>query len=328
MIGWNLIASSLTHGLTVPGLPAPLRDHTLSLEPENPTRTRAFARLLDGELSRSDVDAEAELSAGQRELLEVVVQQTANARHGVFLWNIEAYTDVEEPPSEWTGPASALYSVAAGFKPNRILESHGYSGDTRVVFFDYSARALEIRAEIVENWDGFDFPIFVRRLFAKYPHPETFYQLWSDLTPDTVSDGDLERMWQQELGRWGGPARFAEHWQAYSELEHVYMHCDLLAEPGPLLDGIENESSAIMWFSNAFFTMHSNWYHTIADRRQRYESWIARVAAANPELLLYGSDYNNVNVNCLQALDYWTSYQDSGSDELTPTRLYRHQLRM
>ena len=141
---------------------------------------------------------------------------------------IESYEDIEAPLADFSGPISSLFSVAAGFKPNRILHMHGMSEGTRVVFFDYSANALEIRKALVEHWDGEDFPHFVKYLFGRFPSPQTFYHLWSGLTPDDLERDAIERAWQGELARWGGTQNFKTHWTAYRELSHEYLHCNIM----------------------------------------------------------------------------------------------------
>src|SRR4029079_12982857 len=113
------------------------------------------------------------LSPDQREFLDVIARQTGNAQRGVFLWNIEPYADVVSDDADRPRTAT-LYAVAAGFKPNAILQAHGFDAGTQVVFFDYSERALAIRRHIVEQWNGEDFPGLVRHLVHTFPAPQTY----------------------------------------------------------------------------------------------------------------------------------------------------------
>ena len=268
------------------------------------------------------------MSSDQRMFLDVVRAQTVNARQGVFLWNIESYADIETPSDDFSSPVSTLYSVAAGFKPNRILQTHGFTEDTRVVFFDYSPAALEIRKCLVEQWDGEDFPRFVKYLFKAFPYPETFYQLWNNVTPDDVNWDDIEFVWQRELNRWGGSKMLLEHWQRYRELKHEYVCCNIMTDPSMLLNELSNEPDAIVWWSNAFFTMYGNWFYTIEQRKQAYDHWMKQLANSNPHLYLFGSDYNNTSVNFVQAAEYWDQYRRSGVDCLKPFKLQRTEIRM
>jgi hypothetical protein len=327
--GWNLIATSLREGLAVPGLDPRLTAGLLDLSAENPERTAAFARYLGDGISRFDPrQPDPGLGPDQIRFLEVVQPQASRARRGVFLWNIEGYDDIETPASGFQPPLQSLYSVAAGFKPLRILYTHGFEPSTRLIYFDYSPQALKVRRYLNEHWGGVDFPQFVQQLFREFPHPETFYQLWGDATPENVEAADIRSMWQQELDRWGGPQVFQDHWQACRKLPQEYVCCNILTDPAPLLDTMAPESRSMIWFSNAFFTMYGNWFYSLEERRQMYENWIRQLAAANPQLFLYGSDYNNVNVNHMRAEEYRTAWQRAADSSLVPCRLSPAEIRM
>ncbi len=329
LTGWHFIAASLRSGVPVLGFEDALRGGILDLSAKCPARTRALANHLgDGVVSYDPEAANDDLGEDQVAFLNMVQAQTTGARNGVFLWNIEAYADIETPRDDFEPPVSSLYCVAAGFKPNRILHTHGWDKSTRMVYFDYSPRALEIKKYMVDQWDGEDFPDFVVDLFAAFPHPDTFYQLWDNLTPDEVDSSDIQRMWRRELERWGDAPTFRDHWQAFREIEHEYVICNILTDPSPLLDRVRQESSAIIWWSNAFFTVYGNWYYTLDQRRQMYDNWGQQLANRNPDLYLFGSDYNNVNVNSIRAGEYWDAYRRSGSTSLVPCRLSKTEIRM
>ena len=99
-------------------------------------------------------------------------------------------------------------------------------------------------------------------------------------------------------------------------------------DPSALLSMIDTEPNAIIWWSNAFFTMYGNWFYTIEQRKQAYDHWIEQIANNNPHLYLFGSDYNNISVNFVQAAEYWERYCRSGSDCLKPFKLQQTEIRM
>ena len=329
LVGWGFVAAALRADIPVQSLDPTLANQLLDLGAADEAGSARFADYLGDGVGRYVEEREsADLSGAQRELLDTAALHSANARRGVFLWNIEPYDDVETPPPDFTGPVSHIYSVAAGFKPNRILETHGFDSRTKVTFMDYSDRALEVRRFTIDTWDGSDFPNFVRALFERFPYPETYYHLWWDLTPDQVAPADLESAWKREVLRWGGEQAFAEHWSRYRELQHEFVHCDIVGDPAPLLEGVAADPRAVMWWSNAFFTVHSNWYFTWDERRDRYETWVSGLASRNPELLVYGSDHNNSNVNWIRIGEYWSRYRELPGDELVPRKLQHHEIRM
>ncbi|MCA9265019.1 MAG: hypothetical protein KDA60_14265 [Planctomycetales bacterium] len=282
----------------------------------------------DGILKYQAADHDPSLGTDQRWFLDVIGAQASRARRGVFLWNIESYEDIETAPEGFPASVSTLYSVAAGFKSNRILQTHGFDDATKVVFFDYSQVALDVKRCLVEEWDGKDFPSFVRYLFERFPHPETFYQLWDNKNPDDVEWHDIERVCERELQRWGGADSFQDHWSAYRRLEHQYVCCNLLEDASNLIGCMDDRPGAIIWWSNAFFTMYGNWYYTVAHRKQAYDYWVKQLAERNPGLYLLGADVNNTSVNCVRAGDYWEQYRQQGGDVLRPCRVYQTAIRM
>ena len=326
--GWQFIAESLQRGIAVVSIDQTLNMRVLNLSPENTQSARLLSGYLEEGIDQYDQESpHPGLTRDQSMFLGSVSAQTQNAKRGVFLINIEPYTDIDHPPVAPWGPISTLYSVAAGFKPNRILQTHGFDQNTRIVFFDYSPNALEIKKTMLAEWDGRDFPGFVKYLFELFPHPETFYQLWSGETPGEVDWSEFARFWHRELERFGGEREFRRHWDAYRNLRHEFIRADIFRSPKALIERIVSEPNAVMWFSNAPFTMYSNWHHTLEQRKQFYDAFIRQLAARNPHMLLYGADYTNTSVNCILASKYWDRYRDSKHDALNPIALNRYQIR-
>jgi hypothetical protein len=326
--GWGFVDASVRQGLTVPALPDFVRRAVLDLAPDAPPTRRALERLFSHGITPVEDPADAKLAPDQAAFVSSVRDQVANARRGVFLLNIESYQDVDTPPGEFQGPVSTLYSVASGFKPNRILQTHGMDEHTRIVFFDYSERALAVRRALVEQWDGEDLPRFIRHLFASFPPPDTFYQLWAGCTPDTMDWPAVEAAWRSDLDRMGGAEAFKEHWGRYRLLPHAFVHCDLLADPSPLWPHVRDDVGTVMWFSNAPFTVYGNWHAPLDERKARYERLIDDLARRSPGMILYGSDYANANVNCLAAGDYAALYREQDRGPLGASPRCQHVIRM
>jgi hypothetical protein len=326
--GWNFIEASLRNKLPVYNFSKALDDNRIYLLDPSREKMKAFTGFLGTELGNYTRAEKNEISQDQKHFLDSIHSQVRESRKGVFLFNLESYKDVLERPAQFTPPLSSLYSVAAGFKPNMMLHSLGFDETTRMVFFDYSNIALEIRKIMVSEWGGDDFPEFIRYLMKNYPPGEVFYQLWANLTPDQIDWDDLERLWLDEVEKWGGESVFREHWIVYRNLEHEYIHCNLLDQPNELLATVHKIPNAAIWWSNAFFTIYSNWLYTAEQRKKIYDEWLMKLAECNPEIFIYGSDYNNINVNHIRLGEYLKRYQAECSNYLQPCRLYKHALRL
>lgn len=323
--GWNLVRLSLEAGHTVFDFPPGIDAGMVSLDPHRP----------DGwmvrETSSADTTEVGETHPMEKQhvFLEGVRELTGKLRNSVFVWNLEPYEDIETPADGFEAPLAALYTVSAGFKPNRILQTHGFEADTRMVVFDYSPPGMEFRRLIHEEWDGIDYPSFLRVLFRKLPSSEAHYLLWDGMTPETLDWETVNRRWQRELDAWGGEEALYQHWQKFRRIKVEYVLCDLLTEQSELLQRIEDEPNALIWWSNAFFSVYSNWLYSTAERRQLYRGWIEKLAQKAPRIWIYGSDCHNVSVNChtaRQYLDWFRRAEARGFDELTPPALNRYQI--
>jgi hypothetical protein len=327
--GWNFIDTSLRNRLSVYNFNKPIDGNRLFLCDPSQQKMQAFAELLDTELDKfSQSGPNTRLSSGQKQFLDSIDSQVKESRKGVFLFNLESYQDIQEAPTQFTPPLSSLYCVAAGFKSNMMLHSLGFDAATRMVFFDYSTTALDIRKTIVSEWGGEDFPEFVRHLMNNFPPDEVFYQLWADLTPDKIAWDDLQQLWLDEIEKWGGESAFKEHWKKYRTLEHEYIHCNLLDHQDALLASIRKQPDSAIWWSNAFFTVYSNWLYTADERKRIYDNWLTRLAERNPDIFIYGSDYNNINVNHIRLGEYLERYLLDCDSYLEPCKLYKHEMRL
>jgi hypothetical protein len=261
------------------------------------------------------------------EFLQGIERQSEQGARGVFVLNFESYRDIEAPPPAFEKPVSTLYSVGAGLKPNRILQTHGFNARTRVVYFDYSAQALKFRRLLRAEWDGRRYPDFLRSVFRKMPSPGTHYFLWPDAHPDNLDWVEMDRLWEAEAARWGGENEIAAYWSRYRDLDHEFLLCNILTGHDELLEHICDRPGSVVWWSNAFCTIFSAYHYTLEEKRERYENWVGKLAAKAPRILVYGSDHSNSPVNFVTAAEYWGRYQAEGGDPLTERDLYRHAMR-
>jgi len=146
------------------------------------------------------------------------------------------------------------------------------------------------------------------------------------VTLENIDLGRRPSTWNNELDRWGGADAFHRHWSHYRRLHHDYVECNLLTQQPLVLEHLGRRPGEVIWWSNAFFTIYSNWLYTIAERRELYTTWIDRLAARAPSLWLYGADFMNISVNHLTAAEYRDILADA-YDELDPVRAGAMQIR-
>ncbi|HKA00561.1 MAG TPA: hypothetical protein VKE70_28815 [Candidatus Solibacter sp.] len=298
--GGSLISSSLENGLPISDFGERLGDFLIDVGP--------------------DASACPAFGDAIRELSEL-------AARGVFVLNFESYQDIEEPPAIFTPPVSVLYCVAAGLKPGRILHTHGFDQQTRVVYFDYSSQGLEFRRLLLSEWNGRDYPAFLRLLFQRLTPASTHYYLWPGATFDNLDWAELDRLWRAELARWGGDDIVADHWLRVRKLRHEFLQCNILTEYRNLLDRLEDRPGTVIWWSNAFSTIYSAWNYSLGQKRDIYGAWIRGIAERAPRALIYGSDHSNSSVNGISAGEYRRLYDSDGGDPLRARSFCHSQIR-
>lgn len=317
LAGWHAAGRPRLEDRVLADFPVDFYRGAADLRPTSAAKADALAAFL-GRGCGETIAGEEDLEAPTRHYLARLRHLVRQLPRGVFLWNIESYDDIDPAPENFRGPLTNLYSVAAGFKPNRLLETHGFDATTQFVYFDYSAPGLKLRQILLEDWNGRNYPDFLRRLFRRLPPTEAHYCLWEGQTPENLDWNWVSARWQLELDRWGGASVLARHWKHYRRLLHQYVQVDLLGDRTDLLVRIEDHGSAAIWWSNAFFSLVSNWFLPATERRRIFQRFLAELAAAAPGLWLYGASSDNQAVNGVTAAEAARFFHEYSGDELRP----------
>lgn len=306
--GWVLIDPALTNHVTITELPTAISNKRLSL--------------IDEPKSSEDFNKKGTKKSA---FISGIEAQLQYCRQGVFLWNIESYDDIQKNKTglpQHSYKIRNLYCVAAGFKPNMLLQRHGYEEQACITFFDYSNQALNIRRKLMEEWDGLDYPDFCKAIINSSSDGDIFFQLWDGLSPSQINWRDVEQLWLDELAHWGGAQAFQQQWQKHRTLQCRYILCDLVKEPSKLITEIHNSPQSVIWWSNAFFTVTSNWTLSIQQRKRYFESWIQQLSETAPDCQIYGADYINRPINNIRAREYYKRLSvhvaNNTEDELSP----------
>jgi len=94
-----------------------------------------------------------------------------------------------------------------------------------------------------------------------------------------------------------------------------------LSEQQKLWDEIQKYDHPYLWWSNAFFTVFSNWFFSMNQRKAIYEQWIEGLVMSNPNCRINGSDHNNSGVNGVTAAKYLEQYKSNPPTELSPVKI-------
>jgi hypothetical protein len=254
--GWNFINKSLENGLTVYNFHPKIRESKVYLYP-----------------NKSAADLERQLS-----WINNIVNYAPTC---VFFWNTETYADLKYVKLQT--PVKKLYAVAASFKPNMILNTFGFTEETEVIYYDYSKQALAFKKMLLQNWNGEDYPKFLRWAKSKYQINET-----GGIKTEHETYEDL---WQREIAWWGSEKAIKDHWDRYKKLKHSYIHLDVCVTPEKLTSIVTPEESSVIWWSNAFHTVGAHYLRGLQGVTDCYNEWINQLNNKNPNLWILGKDY-------------------------------------
>ena len=256
--GWNFINKSLENGLTVYNFHPKIREQKQYVYPNKSAE----------ELNRQ---------------LYWINNIVTYAPTCVFLWNTEGYQDLKYV--KLNESIDHIYSVAAAFKPNFILNKFGFKDTTKVTYFDYSKQALAYKRMLLEHWDGEDYPRFIQWAKSKYSINETAGTRTENETPDDL--------WIRELNYWGSEKTLKNHLQDYKTLEHKYFHCDICSNPKKVTNKITNADTQVIWWSNVFHTVNAHYLRGLQGVKNCYNDWIQQINNKDENIYIMGKDYLN-----------------------------------
>jgi len=267
--GWNFISTSLANDLTVYNFHPKIREFKQYIYPSTSAE----------ELSK------------QLNWIQNIVDYAPQC---VFLWNTENYKDLKYVPLE--KPVDKLYSVAASFKPNMILNHFGFHEETEIMFYDYSKASLAFKKLLVTQWDGEDYPAFITWALNKYNFSETGGTETEIYT--------RQELWEREINWWGSEKAIKEHWDRYKLLKHSYTHVDICDSPEKVTSKITNEENSIIWWSNAFHTVNAQYVRGLQGVTDCYNTWIKQINNKNPDIWILGKDYLDRPIEGNKIKDY------------------------
>ena len=256
--GWNFINKSLENGLLVYNFLPKIRE----------TKQYVYPNKSAEELNK------------QLSWIREIVDYAPTC---VFFWNTEGYSDVKYVKLQ--KPIDKLYSVAAAFKPNFLLNVFGFHENTEVIYYDYSKQALAFKKLLLQHWDGENYPEFLNWAKNKWAINETAGRLTEN---ETYQD-----LWQNEIKWWKSEQNIKEHWQAYKKLKHTFIHTDICKTPEKITSQITGKDTELIWWSNVFHTVNAHYVRGLQGVKNCYNEWLTQINNKNPNIYIMGKDYLN-----------------------------------
>lgn len=272
--GWNFINTSLANGLTVYNFHPKIREFKQYIYP-----TASAAEL-------------------EHQLSWITTNMVNYAQNRVFFWNTENYSDLKYSSNK--KPIKKLYAVASSFKPNMILNYYGFTDDCEVIYYDYSKPALAFKKVLIKEWNGEDYPRFLKYAQQKYKIDEVGGWTTASLT--------RKQLWEREISWWGSEKTIKEHWGRYRNLKHSYIHCDICETPEKITSQITPDNESVIWWSNAFDVDGVQCFRGISGAKYCYETWLNQLKNKNPDIWILGRDYLGRHVRGSRLKEYIDAY--------------------
>ena len=110
-----------------------------------------------------------------------------------------------------------------------------------ITWFDFSQVSLDLKKDMMENWDGKDYPAFVRQFCDKkgMDYGKRDLEEW-------------EQLWEEELDLWGGQSHFISAWKKLCGVPQRFCNVDLIQEPEKLCEIVKDEPRSIVLISNIY----------------------------------------------------------------------------
>lgn len=258
-----------------------LREQKLHLYPEN--NPELFWSCLKGEEDYRKV----ELDPGQ--LFYLDCHQLAQTREKIFVFN----TEILSPPQQTPRPLTQLYSVAAGFRPYVLLNTNGFSIQTKVTYFDYAKHSLMLKKYLVEHWDGIDY----------HKICESFLKD-SSLEDHVFHDVGGVEQWKlrfdEVIAQFGTMENWLNFWERYRVLDHEYLEVNLFNDPEALTDHIRNHAIDVdpetiwVWWSNCFYTEVGVVNYGVSVLKEKFESFFSKLLAISPNIFGDGGNHDQL----------------------------------
>lgn len=146
-------------------------------------------------------------------------------------------------------------TVSSGLNHLRILYKRGMSNNLEMCFFDWDEFSLNLMQEIYTNWDGYDYPNFLKTISSKLKY-----------NGKIVATSDVK--WNEFLETFGTEDKFAEWFNKLKKHVKVrYLKIDILKDDlNSLTSFFDKDTNNLLWLSNIFHYKPTSLFYSTLDR--------------------------------------------------------------
>jgi hypothetical protein len=176
--------------------------------------------------------------------------------------------------------------AVAGFKLLYYAYTYGIDIDsTKFVWYDFDANSVQFKRDTIKNWDGNDYPTWVKEWV--HAHPEANAELLKH----------VDKEWLNIVKQFGGKQQWLDFWVQVQMCEHEFLTVDLVNNHKEITDRLVNGASTFFWSSNIYsyvllkviskpFTLERSFAELITRLQQIETCWFS------------GTDPNDNDLTC------------------------------
>ena len=244
IFGWNWVKAALQSQFQLLNFPNELRQKKQYLYPEQ-NQNELLSRLNYPDVTLSELRKSNRLSDHQEFVFEELHMESFGLDKKLFLFNTE---QSRSPYQEGRiKPIDAFLGLPAGFMDMHLIHRHKINRDAQIIYFDINQSMLQIKKELFEHWDGFQFPLFLEQL------EKNSSGLFSNKLM-TTDRSEIAKKWNTELITWGHESEFKKVFDQIRLLPKRYICTDIVTASEPILETLETlkNKHVALWYSNCF----------------------------------------------------------------------------
>lgn len=258
--GWSFIKAGLEKGLRIDNFNQEMRDCRLYVYPEFESEN-LYSALINR-------DEKLVKNSNQKKW----IRKINYPKNVIWVYNSENYNFDNINNYNF----DLYFGPAAGFKYLDVLK---YNPKVDFIFYDYNKDSVEWLKELKENWDGKDYPCYLKS------KPLEYQKLYKYI------NGDIKKNQEMLLSEFGGKDNFKKLWDIFKQSKAEFIVLDLF-DTEAVTDVLKKHShrSMFFYFSNIFSTDFTTMNFSREDLENRYRNFLNILDLHAPKSLSHGAN--------------------------------------
>ena len=167
----------------------------------------------------------------------VIIKRKNIPSSPVYFVNTEPFNNCNIPHEMF----EQYVGTTAGFKLLYNAYNYGIDMDsTKFVWYDFDAHSVKFKRLMVEEWNGIDYPAFVKQ--------------WCEdnLDANTLLLKSVDKEWLNIVEQFGGMDSWLDFWMQVRLCKHEFLTVDLVNNHKEITDTLDNNASTFFWSSNIY----------------------------------------------------------------------------